>query len=103
MNIPGYKGPQFATFTIMPSCSREEHDSDEDWARATVFHKEFGKMRDLGPVQNAELVELWDTLRGFDLSMLLKELSEAPIPFIDFEPEGREPRRRRSKDTWPPS
>ena len=103
MNIPSYKGPQFATFTLMPSCSREVFNSDDDWARAMVFHKEVGKMRDLGPVQNAELVELWDTLRGFDLSMLLKELSEAPIPFIDFEPEGRVPPRRQSKNTEKPS
>jgi hypothetical protein len=50
-------------------------------------------------MKHAELLELWDAVGGFQLNELLREITEAPIPFIDFEPEGREPRRRRSKNT----
>ena len=54
-------------------------------------------------IKHAELLELWDAVGGFQLNELLIEITEAPIPFIDFEPEGREPRKRRYKNTRKPS
>ena len=53
--------------------------------------------------KHAELLELWDAVGGFQLDELLIEITEAPIPFIDFEPEGREPRKKRYKNTGKPS
>ena len=52
---------------------------------------------------NVELLELWDAVGGFQLDELLIEIIEAPIPFIDFEPKGREPRKKRYLNTRKPS
>ena len=54
-------------------------------------------------MKHAELLELWDAVGGFQLNELLREITEAPIPFIDFEPEGREPRKKRYLNIRKPS
>jgi hypothetical protein len=54
-------------------------------------------------MKHAELLELWDAVGGFQLDELLIEITEAPIPFIDFEPEGQKPRKNRNKNTGKPS
>jgi len=48
-------------------------------------------------MKQAELLELWDTVGGFQLNELLIEISETPIPFIDYEPESQRLRRTRKK------
>lgn len=48
-----------------------------------------------------EIQELLDSLQRESLEDLLKEIAEAPIPFIDYEPipKARRTRRRKSRQT----
>jgi len=44
-----------------------------------------------------EIRELLDSLERFSIEDLLKEITEAPIPFIDYEPTPKARRTRRKK------
>ena len=44
-----------------------------------------------------EIRELLDSLERFSIEDLLKEITEAPIPFIDYEPTSKARRTRRKK------
>ena len=47
-----------------------------------------------------EIRELLDSLERFSIEDLLKEITEAPIPFIDYEPtpKARRTRKRLGKE-----
>jgi hypothetical protein len=53
-------------------------------------------------MKHAELLELRDAVRGFCLEELLNELIQTPIPFVDFVPEARKPRRNPKKNSVKP-
>lgn len=44
-----------------------------------------------------EIRELLDSLERFSIEDLLKEITEAPIPFIDYEPTPKARRTRKRK------
>ena len=46
-----------------------------------------------------EIRELLDSLERFSIENLMKEIMEAPLPFIDYEPTPKPRRTRKRKKT----